>query len=143
MDDLEIAAPLIKKWEGLRLSPYICAAGFPTIGYGHVIPSINHPNITASQAEKMLEQDMAKFKIQLLVASPSLVGASAQRRAALISFVFNLGIGRYRSSTLKRKVDVGDWEGAKREIVKWVFGGGRKLPGLVARRNDEALLLDQ
>lgn len=142
MDDLEIAAPLIRKWEGLRLRPYLCAAGVPTIGYGHVISSLSHPSISREQAEEWLISDMAKFKVQLLTASPSLVNASAHRRAALISFVFNLGIGRYRSSTLRKKVQEGDWEAAKREIQKWVFGGGKKLPGLIARRAEEALLLD-
>ena len=140
--DIEIATPLIQKWEGLRLKPYYCSAGYPTIGWGHVVADISHPPITREQADKWLEQDTAKAKLQLLTASPCLVNTTAQRRAALISFVFNLGIGRYRSSTLRKKVQEGDWEAAKREIQKWVFGGGKKLPGLVSRRAEEALLLD-
>ena len=63
------------------------------------------------------------------------------RLAAITDFVFNLGPVRLRASTLKRRVNARDWEGAKVELRKWVFGGGRKLPGLVIRREAEAALL--
>lgn len=139
--DIEIAAVLCRKYEGLYLKPYICPAGYATQGYGHLVKDTNVPTITKEQAEEWLQQDLIKFKTQLLAASPSLVYASTSRRAALIDFCFNLGTGRYRASTLKRKVDVGDWDGAIVEIKKWVNGGGRRLPGLVKRRNEEALLL--
>jgi GH24 family phage-related lysozyme (muramidase) len=111
------------------------------IGYDHPAPP-QQTNIEKQQAEDWLYSDITSAKTHLLSESPSISTISAHRRAALISFVFNLGIGRYRSSTLKRKVDTGDWEGAKREIVKWVNGGGKRLPGLIARRAEEALFLD-
>lgn len=63
------------------------------------------------------------------------------KHAAIADFCFNLGTSRYKASTLKRRVDAGDWEGAADELAKWVWGGGKKLPGLVARRAAEVELL--
>lgn len=56
-------------------------------------------------------------------------------------FVFNLGISRYRWSTLRKRVDVGDWKSASDECKKWCFSGQKKLRGLVLRRKVEADLL--
>ena len=60
--------------------------------------------------------------------------------AAITDFAYNLGIGRYRASTLKKRVDADDLEGAATELRKWVYGGGKKLKGLVLRREDEIAL---
>ena len=59
---------------------------------------------------------------------------------ALCSFVFNLGSGAFQSSTLRRRLNRGDYEGAANEFPRWVFAGGRKLKGLIKRRSDERLL---
>jgi lysozyme len=67
--------------------------------------------------------------------------AGNARHSAIADFCFNLGTTRYKASTLKRRVDAGDWPGAAEELAKWVWGGGQKLPGLVARRAAESLLL--
>jgi lysozyme len=75
----------------------------------------------------------------VLRASPGLVehpGAFA----AMIDFAYNLGVGRYRASTLRRRVDQKDWDGAKEQLMRWTRGGGRVLPGLVRRRKAEAAL---
>ncbi|WP_259345130.1 lysozyme [Candidatus Liberibacter sp.] len=63
------------------------------------------------------------------------------RISAIGDFVFNLGIGAYRNSTLRKRVDAQDWENASIEIRKWVFAGGKRLNGLVVRREVEAGLL--
>lgn len=63
------------------------------------------------------------------------------KHSAIADFCFNLGTTRYKASTLKRRVDAGDWQGAAEELQKWVWGGGKKLPGLVARRAAEVELL--
>ena len=76
----------------------------------------------------------------VLRASPRLI-ANPQALGAITDFAYNLGVPRYRASTLKRRVDAQDWEGAATELHKWVYGGGRKLPGLVRRRQAEADLL--
>ena len=62
---------------------------------------------------------------------------------AMADFVYNLGLGRYRASTLRRKVDSGEWESVPEQLRKWVWGGGKKLPGLVLRRQAEILLLSK
>jgi lysozyme len=61
---------------------------------------------------------------------------------AVASFVFNLGAGAYYRSTLRRKINEGLWEDARKEMKKWVWAGGRRLPGLIARRSEEAEYLD-
>ena len=64
-----------------------------------------------------------------------------QRIAALIDFTFNLGVGRLKGSTLRRKVNAGDWEAVPAELRKWVLGSGKKLRGLVIRREAEIALI--
>ena len=64
-----------------------------------------------------------------------------ERLAAISDLAFNIGLGALRSSTLRRKVNAGDWDGAKRELMRWTRGGGRVLRGLVLRRQAEAALL--
>ena len=76
----------------------------------------------------------------MLKASPGLL-ARPRALGALTDFAYNLGVGRYRGSTLRRRVDAGDWDGAREELAKWTRGGGRVLPGLVRRRQAEAVLM--
>lgn len=138
---------LLRQYEGLArvgpdrmIRPYLCPAGYPTQGYGRVVSSLACPPITADMAEAWLLNDAAKHLALAVSISPSLRGASEGLRAAIGSFVFNLGPGRYRASTLRHCVDAGRLEDVPAELRKWVFAGGRKLPGLVARREAEALL---
>ena len=141
-----MANELIKRWEGLRLRPYLCAAGVPTIGYGTTrypdgrAVTLRDAPIPPTYATYLLERDVAT------VYAPAVArlcpGADTDnRRAALISFAYNLGVNALAGSTLRRKVNAQDWEGAKRELMRWVKAGGRTLPGLVARRAEEAALL--
>ena len=60
---------------------------------------------------------------------------------AIVDFTYNLGVGRLQTSTLRRKLNEEDWEGAKEQLRLWVRGGGRVLPGLVRRREAEIKLL--
>jgi len=71
-----------------------------------------------------------------------ILASSEKKLGAIIDFVYNLGPGRLQYSTLRRKINQQDWEGAKVELSKWVRGGGRILPGLVKRRNAEILLFN-
>lgn len=86
----------------------------------------------------MLMNAVPAYMAQSLRLSPRLSG---QRLVAITDFVFNLGPTRYASSTLRRRVNEEDWDEARYEIRKWVFGGGKKLPGLIIRREAEAALL--
>ena len=140
----ELLLALIRKFEGLRLKVYRCPAGVPTIGYGHTGKEVHMAMapITKEVAEAMMEQDAAVFVMAASVQSPVLWFDEA-KQAAIADFCFNLGMTRYKASTLKRKVNAGDWEGAQEELQKWVWGGGKKLPGLVLRRQAEARLIKE
>lgn len=85
-----------------------------------------------------MEQDALRFAVGTLRLCPSLTGASL---CALADFAYNLGLGNLKASTLRRKINAGDFEAARIELSKWVRGGGRVLPGLVLRRAEEAALL--
>lgn len=144
---VEVAATLCRPFEGLRLKPYICPAGYPTIGYGTVFKpdgtkvTMDHPPITKETAEAWLLHELRhNYLTGVVKASPGLL-ASPRALGAMTDFAYNLGVARYRSSTLRRRVDVQDWEAAKEELMKWVRGGGKVLPGLVRRRQAEAALL--
>jgi lysozyme len=124
----------VKEREKFSATPYLCPAGYPTIGYGHVIKSLDHPAITHEFGEDLLRADLALARNGALKVSPSLHQASERRQAAIIDFCFNCGVGNYRASTLRRKVDAQEWDAAAVQMRRWVYGGGRKLRGLVIRR---------
>lgn len=138
----ESLPPVIRRFEGLRLKPYRCPAGVPTIGYGHTGPEVrmDSPPITKAMAELWLIEDATKACRSALLLSPTLAGYS-DRLAAIADFIFNLGAGRYKASTLRRRVASQDWDDAAHELRKWVWGGGKKLPGLVLRREVNATLI--
>lgn len=135
---------LIRRFEGLRLKPYLCPAGVATIGYGSTGPHITlkSPPITVELAEKMMQVDAAKFTAAAAGLCPTVAGSPAQL-AAIADFAYNLGATRLAGSTLRRKVAKRDWHGAGAELMKWTRGGGRVLPGLVIRRAAERELLLQ
>ncbi|MFV0256357.1 lysozyme [Candidatus Liberibacter solanacearum] len=125
---------LIKRFEGLRLSAYRCPAGIWTIGYGHTGSDVfENVAITEQQADDLLKWDVSKCLSPVFTVSPILENESENRISAIGDFVFNLGIGRYRASALRKCVDAEDWVTASYEIRKWVFAGGKKLNGLVLR----------
>ena len=144
------ALEVIARFEGLHkqrkdglIEAYICPAGYPTIGYGRLLKSLDHPPITKEAATEYLAEDAGVAMSGALRASAALAMAGDARLSAIVSFAFNLGVGAYHASTLRRRVNEGDWAGAAREIRRWVNAGGRKLPGLVLRREIEALMLER
>lgn len=143
---------LCKPFEGYarRLPDGGCCAypdpgtgGHPwTIGYGSTGPEVMPTTVwTLQQAEESLDKHLLYFCSGVLKLSPSLMQAGSRRLAAIISFAYNCGLGNYRISTLKKRVDAQDWAGACDEIVKWNKAAGRVLPGLTRRRQAEATLL--
>ncbi len=91
----------IKNWEGLRLKAYKCPAGVWTIGYGHTGPDVKPGGtITQAQADALLDKDTddAESAVNTLVKVP----LSQNQFDALVSFVFNTGIGSFKNSTLLR-----------------------------------------
>jgi lysozyme len=133
---------LIKRFEGFSPTVYICPAGYPTIGYGHVVKPDERQQfasgVTHEQAETLLRHDVqtAERAVLRLITVPLTDG----QFDALVSFTFNLGAGALQRSTLRRKVNRGDHAAVPAEFRKWVWAGGRKLPGLVQRRLAESVL---
>lgn len=130
---------LIKRFEGCRLMPYLCPAGVWTCGWGSTGRDVTPGQPwTQEYADRRMEQDAIHFAKGALVLCPALVGIN---HAAIADFAYNLGLGNLRASTLRRRINAGDIAGAVTELKKWVRGGGRVLPGLVARRAAEAALM--
>jgi len=132
-------ADSIKSREGLRLKAYPDPAtgGEPwTIGVGHTGPDV-YPGmvISADQADDMLRRDLEKFErgIERLVTVP----LTQNQFDALVSLTFNIGLGNFGGSTLLRKLNARDYNGAADEILRWNRAAGKVMPGLTRRREAE------
>ena len=128
----------IKSFENFKAKSYICPAGMRTIGYGHIIGRDDHfDEISEIHAEELLVKDLAVAENAVFrnITAP----LEQNEFDALVSFVFNLGGGSLQRSTLRQKVNYGsDADEIYNEFIKWVYAGGRKLIGLVRRREAEA-----
>ncbi len=131
---------IVKAFEGLHkvkqdglVYPYICPAGYATQGYGLLVPDLNAGAITPEEAERRMLAALPAYMVQAVRHAPGLLQMPEGVLYATTDFVFNLGVGRFIASTYRRKLNTGDIQGAKAELPKWVYGGGRVLPGLVRR----------
>jgi lysozyme len=137
---------ICKRFEGFRSNPYLCPAGVWTIGYGTTrFPDGSRVTkdtlpIDEARASELLDWAFGASVIHALRISPVLA-QDDERLGAIASFIYNLGSKAYYGSTLRRRINEQNWEEAKKEILKWVWGGGRKLPGLLLRRQTEAQYL--
>jgi len=136
-----MAAALCRRFEGLYLTPYLCPAGVATVGFGATRyvdgrpVRLTDPPITRDAAESMLLLQLERtYMPAVLRLCPGLTGG---RLAAITDFTFNLGAGALRASTLRRRVNAGDWDAVPGELRRWTRGGGRVLRGLVLRRQAE------
>ncbi len=127
---------LIKRFEALRLRAYVCPAGVLTIGWGHTKGVKAGMAIDHAEAERMLADDIAIAERCVNCDADSL---NQNQFDALVSFVFNVGTANYRKSKLRRMVliDAGDAAIVK-EFMRWVYANGKRLPGLVKRREAES-----
>ncbi len=141
-----VAAALARRFEGCYLKPYLCSAGVPTIGYGATyyedgtrVTLADYP-ITKERAEALL---MWMVRTVYMPAVMKLCPGidNPNRIAAITDFAFNLGTGALKSSTLRKKINAGDWDAVPSELRKWTKGGGKVLRGLVIRREAEAALV--
>ena len=122
--------------EGLRLEAYEDAAGVPTIGYGHTKNVRMGDKISEYWAKEMLREDIEEAEWQVKELG---VAKTEGQLDALVSFVFNLGIERLKTSTLLKVIrNGGSMQQIKKEFKRWMYGGGKQLPGLVKRREWEA-----
>ncbi|MBI4783878.1 MAG: glycoside hydrolase family protein [Oscillatoriophycideae cyanobacterium NC_groundwater_1537_Pr4_S-0.65um_50_18] len=133
---------VVKSFEGLRLDAYLDPVGVWTIGYGTTSGVRAGMRITEAQAEKYLQEDLLRF--EKAVKSNVKVPLTSDQFSALVSFTYNVGEGALGSSTLLRKLNQGDYQGAASEFARWNKGDGVELPGLTRRRSAEkALFLGQ
>lgn len=126
---------LIRRFEGFRPRAYLCPANVWTIGYGHTGDVKDGDQITLHQGEAILEVDLDRFERG--VAELVKVEINDNQFSALVSLAFNIGLEALRRSTLLRKLNAGDFEGAGRQFPVWCMAAGRSLPGLVKRRAAE------
>jgi len=144
---LQIAAELCKQFEGFRAKPYLCPAGIPTIGYGSTYyadgrkVTLQDAPIDEAEAEKLLMHELETTYLPGVLRNCPGLAADERKLNAIVDFAYNLGVGRLQTSTLKRKINAQDWEGAQEQLMLWVRGGGKVLPGLVRRRTAESALL--
>jgi lysozyme len=141
--NLEIAASLCKQYEGFRSKPYLCPAGVATIGYGSTYYSdgrkvtLQDPPMDEPAASALLMYELQHTYLPGTLRNCPILATDERRLNAVVDFCYNLGIGRLQTSTLKRKINAQDWEGAKEELKKWNKGGGKVLAGLDKRRKAE------
>jgi lysozyme len=157
-------ADLMHQYEGCRNKPYLCPAHIWTIGYGHVLyqDQIRLPMVSKEgqstmirkeyplkqednrvwskeEIEKLFSDDVSLFERGVLRLAPTLSGRQGAFDAC-VSFSFNAGLGNFQRSTIRMKVNRGEWEEAAEAFMQWTKGGGRELPGLVKRRKAEKAL---
>lgn len=135
-----LAMPLVQKYEGTVFSTYRDPVGIITACTGHTGPELSMgQTYTRQQCEDMLYKDLAKHADALSCIQQPLTEG---QRAAFVSFAFNVGNEAFCRSTLVRKANAGDIDGACAELSRWIYAGGKQLPGLVKRRAAERQLCE-
>lgn len=140
--DIKNAIQLIHHFEGFYEDAYLCPAGVETIGYGTTIyPDSGNKvrlgdKITLKQAEIYLYKDLYDNYIPAIVRNVK-VPLTNNQFEALVSFVYNVGETNFRKSTLLKKLNNKDYDGASHEFDRWVYANGKRLNGLVRRRKAE------
>ena len=127
---------LIKHFEGCELEAYKCPAGVWTIGYGHIKGVYEGMTIDSFQAEEMLKSELHEYEgyINNLVT----VELNQNQFDAMVSWVYNLGGGNLKASTLLKVLNAGDYAGVPAQMMRWNKAGGKVLEGLTRRRQAEA-----
>lgn len=131
----------VPKFEGTILRGYRDPIGVVTACSGHTATAVLGKPYTPQECETLLMQDLADHAVPVLKCTPGLTGKPYQLAAA-VSFTFNVGAANYCGSTMARKFNSGDYMGACAEFPKWVYAGGKVLPGLVTRRNAERTMCE-
>lgn len=161
-------ADLMHRYEGYRTKPYLCPAHIWTIGYGHVLyqEQIRLPVVrvdgytgmirkemplkpednrvwTKEEIDKLFANDVANFERGVLRLAPPVTGRQGAFDSC-VSFAFNAGLGTFQRSSIRMKLNKGDWEGAANALLLYCMGGGKVLAGLKKRREEEkALFLNE
>ena len=155
---------LMHFFEGYRNKPYRCSAAIWTVGWGHAMyaDQLSLPNVrkegytgllrsdyqlkegdnrvwTKDELVELFKVDIDSFERGVLRLSPNLVGHQS-KFDSVVSFAYNAGLGNYQRSTIRMKVNRGDWEGAAEAFMSWTKAGGKEVAGLVKRRKAEKAL---
>ena len=127
---------MIKHFEGLELNAYQCAAGVWTIGYGHTKGVQKGMVISEDTANEMLVEELNEYEnyINTLVT----VELNQNQFDAMVSWVYNIGGGNLKASTLLKVLNAGDYAGVPAQMMRWNKAGGKVLEGLTRRRQAEA-----
>ncbi|WP_110709193.1 lysozyme [Salinicola sp. CR57] len=137
---LSLSINVVKHYEGTELEAYPDPAGIPTICTGHTGPTVAlNQTRTQQECDDLLAGDLgtAFDAIDQNVSPEINATMPPTRRAALASFVFNVGVGAFQRSTLLEQLNAGNTRAACDQLNRWVYASGRKLPGLVKRRATE------
>jgi len=129
---------LIKKFEGLELEAYRCAAGVLTIGYGHTKGVTEGQKITKAEADELLVHELVEY--EKAVNDAVTISIDQCMFDALVSWTYNLGPSNLNASTMLKVLNSGDYDGVPEQIKRWNKAGGKVLEGLIRRREAEALL---
>jgi lysozyme len=135
----EAGLTIIKFFEGFSAVPYLCPAGYMTIGYGHLIKKNEVFNeISTQEAEELLKKDLnhAEYWVNKLITRE----LNENQFSALVSFTFNFGSGALQASTLRTRINRDGFDDLEDEFMRWVHANGKKLNGLVKRREMEVKL---
>ena len=141
--NLELAAELCRRYEGYRAKPYLCPAGVPTIGYGSTYyadkrkVTLEDQPMEEGAARALLMVELKHTYLPGVLRNCPVLATNERRCNAIVDYAYNLGVGRLQTSTLKRKINAQDWDGVQEQLMLWTKGGGKVLPGLVARRKAE------
>lgn len=155
---------LMHFFEGYRNKPYRCSAAIWTVGWGHAMyaDQLSLPNVrkegytglirsdyqlkgednrvwSKEELVDLFKVDINSFERGVLRLSPNLVGHQS-KFDAVVSFAYNAGLGNYQRSTIRMKVNRGDWEGAAEAFMSWTKAGGKEVAGLIKRRKAEVAL---
>lgn len=139
-----VGKALIAHYEGIKLHPYKCPAGLWTVGIGTLIgngktlPPAWNRTFTLEECYALLDKELRHIERGL--SKYLLVAVTQNQFDALVSFIYNLGLGAFQRSTLRRKINRGDFLGAASEFIKWNKAGGKVLNGLTRRRISETTL---
>lgn len=136
----DMGIDLLKHFEGFAARPYRCPAGKLTAGYGHVLQPGEEGlcPLTEEEAGNLLRWDVQC--IENYIQNMVLAGLQQSQWDAVACLAYNIGVGALKKSTLLIKINKGDFLGAAGEFERWIFAGGRVLPGLVRRRKAEKQL---
>lgn len=138
---------LLEHFEGLRLKPYYDVAGVATIGFGSTYyedgskVKITDPAITFERARKLEQHALKGFEVGVLKRTK--VYINQEMFDALVCFCYNLGLGNYQASTLRMKLNRGEYEEVYEQFLRWNKAGGKVYPGLIRRRKAEGSLFNE